>query len=177
MKAFVKATPQNLNTNYRTVARLIWGVPQEDFWISHTDGNTAFNCLSDFAFSLFPSDFNKDWKYVNARWNASYMHVHKTNDPNISAIFTGFDDELAINQKGFYNLVLYIATKLDGLISEDNRISWISTEQFQNKHRDIMNLPFNLALQKSIDKGRTVLPIPEPDYDQLDYDGPGSTRS
>ena len=83
------------------------------------------------------------------------------------AVFTEFETELPFNQKGFYNLVAYLATHLNGKISEDDGNRWEPVAQFRAKHKSIMTADFDQLLSESIKIGPNISPVDEPKYYDL----------
>ncbi|MGV7744751.1 hypothetical protein PJN29_30280, partial [Mycobacterium kansasii] len=82
-------------------------------------------------------------------------------------MFTEYETELPFNQKGFYNLVAYLATHLNGKISEDDGNHWKTISQFRLKHKSIMIADFYQLLAESIEISAKALPVDEPKYYDL----------
>lgn len=170
MKTFIKIKNSELHDDYHQLAKKVWGIDISDFWVSHMGANEELNALSDFAFTIFPSDFDKEWNKVKGHWDAAYIYIHETHETNVIVVYSEFGTELPFNQKAFYNLVAHLAEKLDGVISEDDQKTWITLADFNQEHHQIMSADFNKLLAESIKIGKITDPVDEPDFDKLSYD-------
>lgn len=168
MRALVEVNQNKINIELDDLAELIWGIDKNGLWINHA--GTAQTLKDEFrlSFSLFPSDLNPEWKNVPLEWKADGLLIQPVKDNSKEiAVFTEYETELPFNQKGFYNLVAYLPTHLNGKISEDDGNHWKTISQFRLKHKSIMITDFYQLLAESIETSAKTLPVDEPKYYDL----------
>ena len=51
-------------------------------------------------------------------------------------------DLLTVDIRAFYIMAIEIATAIDGQISEDDKESWLSVEEFKKRHEDILSMSY-----------------------------------
>ena len=61
-------------------------------------------------------------------------------------------DLLTVDKRAFYIMAIEIATAIDGQISEDNKESWLSVEEFKNRHKDILSMNYEEANELSLEE-------------------------
>ena len=59
---------------------------------------------------------------------------------------------LTVDKRAFYIMAIEIATAIDGKISEDDKESWLSVEQFKNRHEDIISMSYEQANELSLEE-------------------------
>ena len=74
---------------------------------------------------------------------------------------------LTLDKRAFYIMAIEIATILNGQISEDDKKTWITIEEFKKKHQDILSLTFEEANELSLEEIHTIDAIDEPLWDEL----------
>ena len=67
-----------------------------------------------------------------------------------------------------YIMALEIATAIDGKISEDDKKTWLTIEEFKKKHQDILSLTFDEANEMSLEEIQTIDAIDDPIWEELD---------
>ena len=65
-------------------------------------------------------------------------------------------------------MAIEIATIFNGQISEDDKKTWITIEEFKEKHQDILSLTFEEANEMSLEEIQTINAIDEPLWEELD---------
>ena len=55
-------------------------------------------------------------------------------------IASNYLDVLTVDKRALYIIALEIATAIDGKISEDDKKTWLTVEEFKEKHQDILSL-------------------------------------
>ena len=65
-------------------------------------------------------------------------------------ILTTHIEVLTVDKRAMYIMALEIAKVIDGQISEDNKASWLTIEEFKRKHEDILSLTFEEANELSL---------------------------
>ena len=67
-------------------------------------------------------------------------------------IASNYLDVLTVDKRALYIMALEIATAIDGKISEDDKESWLSVEQFKNRHEDILSMSYEEANELSLEE-------------------------
>ena len=140
----------------------------------------------DFFFGV---QFDK-WRFKDKRWN--HIPYDKSNpwtsfsDENIQLEFendfitdgrergenlriaTTHTDILTVDKRAIYIMAIEIATIFNGQISEDDKKTWLTVEEFKEKHQDILSLTFDEANEMSLEEIQTIDAIDEPIWEELD---------
>ena len=77
-------------------------------------------------------------------------------------------DVLTVDKRALYIMALEIAIAIDGQISEDDKNTWLTIEEFKEKHQDILSLTFDEANEMSLEEIQTIDAIDEPIWEELD---------
>ena len=75
---------------------------------------------------------------------------------------------LTLDKRAFYIMAIEIATIFNGQISEDDKKTWLTVEEFKEKHQDILSLTFDEANEMSLEEIQTIDAIDEPIWEELD---------
>ena len=75
---------------------------------------------------------------------------------------------LTLDKRAFYIMALEIATIFNGQISEDDKKTWLTIEEFEEKHQDILSLTFDEANEMSLEEIQTIDAIDDPIWEELD---------
>ena len=75
---------------------------------------------------------------------------------------------LTLDKRAFYIMAIEIATIFNGQISEDDKKTWITIEEFKEKHKDILSLTFEEANEMSLEEIQTIDAIDDPIWEELD---------
>lgn len=75
---------------------------------------------------------------------------------------------LTLDKRAFYIMAIEIATIFNGQISEDDKNTWLTIEEFKEKHQDILSLTFDEANEMSLEEIQTIDAIDEPIWEELD---------
>ena len=75
---------------------------------------------------------------------------------------------LTLDKRAFYIMAIEIATIFNGQISEDDKKTWLTVEEFKEKHQDILSLTFAEANEMSLEEIQTIDAIDEPIWEELD---------
>ena len=59
---------------------------------------------------------------------------------------------LTVDKRAFYIMAIEIATAIDGQISEDDKESWLSVEEFKKRHKDILSMSYEEANELSLEE-------------------------
>ncbi len=75
---------------------------------------------------------------------------------------------LTLDKRAFYTMAIEIATIFNGQISEDDKKTWLTIEEFKEKHKDILSLTFEEANEISLEEIQTIDAIDDPIWEELD---------
>ena len=83
-------------------------------------------------------------------------------------IITTHKDILTVDKRALYILAIEVATAIDGHISEDDKETWLSIEEFKTKHADLLHLTYNEAVDISLKEIEVMKALDEPLWEELD---------
>ena len=83
-------------------------------------------------------------------------------------IASNYRDVLTVDKRAMYIMALEIATAIDGQISEDDKKTWLTIEEFKENHKDILSLTFDEANELSLAEIQTIDAIDDPIWEKLD---------
>ena len=75
---------------------------------------------------------------------------------------------LTVDKRAFYIMAIEIATAIDGQISEDDKKSWLSVEEFKNRHEDILSMSYEQANELSLKEISTMDDVRDPVWEEDD---------
>lgn len=75
---------------------------------------------------------------------------------------------LTVDKRALYIMTLEIATVIDGQISEDDKKSWLSVEEFKNRHEDILSMSYEQANELSLKEISTMDDVRDPVWEEDD---------
>ncbi|KXT69791.1 hypothetical protein SCRDD08_01065 [Streptococcus cristatus] len=65
-------------------------------------------------------------------------------------------------------MAIEVATAIDGQISEDDKKTWLSIEEFRTKHQDLLDLTYDEAVDISLEELKVMKAVDEPLWPELD---------
>ena len=77
-------------------------------------------------------------------------------------------DILTVDKRALYIMATEVATAIDGHISEDDKETWLSIEEFKTKHADLLHLTYDEAVDISLEEIKVMKAIDEPLWEELD---------
>ena len=77
-------------------------------------------------------------------------------------------DLLTVDKRAFYIMAIEIATAIDGQISEDDKESWLSVEEFKNRHEDILSMSYEEANELSLEEISVMDHVRDPVWEEDD---------
>jgi len=169
MRALIKIeTNDIMNIEIHDLASLIWGISKDNLWVNHDGTGETLKDSLHLSLSLFPSDLDSNWDEIKYNWGTDQLLVNKLKgSEEIVAVFTEFETALPYTEKGFFNLIAYLADKLSGQISQDDGENWESVSQFKKEHEEVMQADFFKLLSDSVEMGKNMAPKDEPKYFEL----------
>ena len=83
-------------------------------------------------------------------------------------IITTHKDILTADKRALYIMAIEVASVIDGQISEDDKETWLSVEKFKTKHKDLLNMTYDEAVDISLEEIKVLKAIDEPLWEELD---------
>ena len=83
-------------------------------------------------------------------------------------IITTHKDILTVDKRALYIMAIEVASVIDGQISEDDKETWLSVEEFKTKHKDLLNMTYDEAVDISLEEIKVLKAIDEPLWEELD---------
>jgi len=83
-------------------------------------------------------------------------------------IASNYLDVLTVDKRALYIMALEIATAIDGKISEDDKKTWLTVEEFKEKHQDILSLTFDEANEMSLEEISFMDDVRDPVWEEDD---------
>ena len=87
---------------------------------------------------------------------------------NYLRIITTHKDILTVDKRALYIMAIEVASAIDGQISEDDKETWLSIEEFKTKHIDLLNLTYDEAVDISLEEIKVLKASDEPLWEELD---------
>ena len=172
-----------------TTRELVWKM-----WFKERNGKKiSFSNVGDDAMLqddfFFGVQFDK-WRFNDKRWN--HIPYDKSNpwtsfsDENIQLEFendfitdgrergenlriaTTHTDILTVDKRAMYIMAVEVASAIDGQISEDDKESWLSVEEFKNRHEDILSMSYEEANELSLEEISFMDHVRDPVWEEDD---------
>ena len=77
-------------------------------------------------------------------------------------------DILTVDKRAMYIMAIEVASAIDGQISEDDKETWLSVEEFKTKHKDLLNMTYDEAVDISLEEIKVLKAIDDPIWEELD---------
>ena len=106
-------------------------------------------------------------EYLNLDYEDAYVTDFRENGDCLRLASTHLE-LLTLDKRAFYIMAIEIATIFDGQISEDDKKTWLTIEEFKKKHKDILSLTFEEANEMSLEEIQTIAAIDDPIWEELD---------
>ena len=123
-----------------------WGV---------TDFKIGDNPWNSFKYEYLILDFEDSYE-SDGREKGNYLRIISTHL-----------DILTVDKRALYIMAIEVASAIDGQISEDDKETWLSIEEFKTKHKDLLNLTYDEAVDISLEELEVMEAIDEPLWDEL----------
>ena len=121
-----------------------------------TDFKIGDNPWSSFKYEYLILDCEDSYK-SDGREKGDYLRI-----------ITTHKDILTVDKRALYIMAIEVASAIDGQISEDDKETWLSIEEFKTKHADLLNLTYDEAVDISIEEIKVMKAIDEPLWEELD---------
>ena len=106
-------------------------------------------------------------EYLNLDYEDAYVTDFRENGDCLRLASTHLE-LLTLDKRAFYIMAIEIATIFNGQISEDDKKTWLTIEEFKEKHQDILSLTFEKANEMSLEEIKTIDAIEDPIWEELD---------
>ena len=141
----------------------------DDFYLSLTLDKFSSNDerwgMADFSVG------NDPWatfKRENLNLNFEYSYESDGREKgDYLRIITTHKDILTVDKRALYIMAIEVASAIDGQISEDDKETWLSIEEFKTKHIDLLDLTYDEAIDISLEELEIMEAVDEPLWDEL----------
>ena len=106
-------------------------------------------------------------EYLNLDYEDAYVTDFRENGDCLRLASTHLE-LLTLDKRAFYIMAIEIATIFNGQISEDDKKTWITIEEFKEKHKDILSLTFEEANEMSLEEIQTIDATDDHIWEELD---------
>ena len=183
MKLYLKGDyTKRVPYGYLELAGKMWFPEDEQISYSNAGNNDALQ--EDFFsnLSLRKGTADKRWSSVPLKEGVRrlFSHLDECIEINFEDAFaTDYNEKgdylriltthlevLTADKRAMYIMALEIAKVIDGQISEDNKASWLTIEEFKRKHEDILSLTFEEANELSLTEIQTMDVVDDPLWEE-----------
>ena len=183
MKLYLKGDyTKRVPYGYLELAGKMWF--PEDEQVSYSNAGNNDDLQEDFFsnLSLRKSTADKRWSSVPLKEGVRrlFSHLDECIDLEFEDAFaTDYNEKgdylriltthlevLTVDKRAMYIMALEIAKVIDGQISEDNKASWLTIEEFKRKHEDILSLTFEEANELSLTEIQTMDVVDDPLWEE-----------
>ena len=183
MKLYLKGEyTKRVPYGYLELAGKMWFPEDEQISYSNAGNNDALQ--EDFFsnLSLRKGTADKRWSSVPLKEGVRrlFSHIKECIEINFEDAFaTDYNEKgdylriltthlevLTVDKRAMYIMALEIAKVINGQISEDNKASWLTIEEFKRKHEDILSLTFEEANELSLTEIQTMDVVDDPLWEE-----------
>lgn len=183
MRLYIKGDyTKRVPYGYLELAGKMWFPEDEQVSYSNAGNNDALQ--EDFFsnLSLRKGTADKRWSSVPLKEGVRrlFSHLDECIEINFEDAFaTDYNEKgdylriltthlevLTVDKRAMYIMALEIAKVIDGQISEDNKASWLTIEEFKRKHEDILSLTFEEANELSLTEIQTMDVVDDPLWEE-----------
>ena len=105
-------------------------------------------------------------EYLNLDYEDAYVTDFRENGDCLRLASTHLE-LLTLDKRAFYIMAIEIATAIDGQISEDDKETWLSIEEFKMRHANLLQLSYDKAVDISLEELEVMEAVDEPLWDDL----------
>jgi hypothetical protein len=114
------------------------------------------NPWSSFKYEYLILDFEDSYE-SDGREKGDYLRI-----------ITTHKDILTVDKRALYIMAIEVASAIGGHISEDDKETWLSIEEFKTKHADLLRLTYDEAVDISLGEIEVMKAVDEPLWEELD---------
>ena len=140
---------------------------QDDFFFGVQFDKWRFN---DKRWNHIPYDKNNPWnsfsdENIQLEFENDFITDGRERGENLR-IATTHTDILTVDKRAMYIMAVEVAGAIDGRISEDDKQSWLSVEEFKEYHKDVLSLTYDEAVEISLEELKTMVPGRDPLWEE-----------
>ena len=183
MKLYLKGDyTKKIPYGYLELAGKMWFPEVEQISYSNAGDNDALQEDFSLNLSLRKSTADKRWSSVPLKEGVRslFSHIDECIDLEFENAFaTDYNEKgdyiriltkhievLTVDKRAIYIMAIEIATVIDGQISEDNKKTWLTVEEFRKKHEAILSLTFEEANERSLEEIQTMDVVDDPLWEE-----------
>ena len=183
MKLYLKGDyTKRVPYGYLELAGKMWFPEDEQVSYSNAGNNEALQEDFSVNLSLRKSTADKRWSSVPLKEGVRnlFSHIEEcieiefedafATDYNEKGdylrILTSHLEVLTVDKRAMYIMALEIAKVIDGQISEDNKKTWLTVEEFRKKREAILSLTFEEANELSLTEIQTMDVVDDPLWEE-----------
>lgn len=183
MKLYIKGDyTKKIPYGYLELAGKMWFPEVEQISYSNAGDNDALQEDFSLNLSLRKSTADKRWSSVPLKEGVRslFSHIDECIDLEFENAFaTDYNEKgdylriltkhievLTVDKRAMYIMAIEIATVIDGQISEDNKKTWLTVEEFRKKHEAILSLTFEEANERSLEEIQTMDVVDDPLWEE-----------
>ena len=183
MKLYLKGDyTKKIPYGYLELAGKMWFPEVEQISYSNAGDNDALQEDFSLNLSLRKSTADKRWSSVPLKEGVRslFSHIDECIDLEFENAFaTDYNEKgdyiriltkhievLTVDKRAIYIMAIEIATVIDGQISEDNKKTWLTVEEFRKKHEAILSLTFEEANERSLKEIQTMDVVDDPLWEE-----------
>lgn len=183
MRLYIKGDyTKRVPYGYLELAGKMWFPEDEQISYSNAGNNDALQ--EDFSsnLSLRKGTADKRWSSIPLKEGVRrlFSHLDECIDLEFEDAFaTDFNEKgnylriltkhlevLTVDKRAMYIMALEIAKVIDGQISEDNKKTWLTVEEFRKKREVILSLTFEEANELSLTEIQTMDVVDDPLWEE-----------
>lgn len=118
-----------------------------------------------FSLSLGLPKWNYDKQWRGKEMNNEDLSFSPVSTQSMKELefITDHVNILTVDRRAFYIMILEVTREVQGKISEDNRQTWITSDEFERKHQDILSLSYEEANGISLKEVDSIQVVDERD--------------
>ena len=183
MRLYIKGDyTKKIPFGYRELAWKMWFPEDEQISYSNAGDNDALQDDFSLNLSLRKGTADKRWSNIPLKEGVRrlFSHLDECIDLEFEDAFaTDFNEKgnylriltkhlevLTVDKRAMYIMALEIAKVIDGQISEDNKKTWLTVEEFRKKREVILSLTFEEANELSLTEIQTMDVVDDPLWEE-----------
>ena len=183
MRIYIKGDyTKRVPYGYLELAGKMWFPEEKQVSYSNTGNNDALQEDFSVNLSLRKSTADKRWSSVPLKEGVRRLFSHLNECIEIEfedAFATDYNEKgdclriltthlevLTVDKRAMYIMALEIAKVIDGQISEDNKKTWLTVEEFRKKREVILSLTFEEANELSLTEIQTMDVVDDPLWEE-----------
>ena len=183
MRLYIKgAYTKKIPYGYLELSGKMWFPEDEQISYSNAGDNDALQEDFSLNLSLRKSTADKRWSSVPLKEGVRslFSHIDECIDLEFENAFaTDYNEKgdylriltshlevLTVDKRAMYIMALEIAKVIGGQISEDDKASWLTIEEFKRKYEAILSLTFEEANERSLEEIQTMDVVDDPLWEE-----------